>query len=157
MNCDPNALIEAAKCLDCLSSSDLLDIETLLYCGWIETTGCLPPPPPESLIGFGGNLFVDISWFSNTDPALDFVFYYGVTPGGPYPSSVSIPSTDRSATIGLAAGSYCGVIVARDTVACTSSYSNETCFAVTTVAGSFRIVDTGDFRSTDTGDLRIVS
>lgn len=37
MNCDPNALIENAKCFDCLSPASLIEVKSYLICAWLET------------------------------------------------------------------------------------------------------------------------
>lgn len=39
MNCDPNALAEAAACFDCLSPRTLMEVETYLLCQWVGALG----------------------------------------------------------------------------------------------------------------------
>jgi hypothetical protein len=46
MNCDPNALAEAAACFDCLPPATLSEIETYLLCQWALALG----PAIDSLL-----------------------------------------------------------------------------------------------------------
>lgn len=46
MNCDPNALAQAARCFSCLPPHILDGIKTYLLCQW-ENAGPAPPPTPD--------------------------------------------------------------------------------------------------------------
>jgi len=41
MNCDPNALADAARCFSCLGPATLTEVETYLLC--LIATGVTPP------------------------------------------------------------------------------------------------------------------
>jgi hypothetical protein len=55
MNCDPNALADAARCFDCLPPKVLTDTATYLMCQWV---GALGPVVNNLLIADDGTFII---------------------------------------------------------------------------------------------------
>ena len=134
--CDPQALINSAVCFDkCIPPGAQREVALYLLCQWANAASAptpVPPPPPApelSLTAFmlGSDAYLSPVWTESSDPALDFLFCYGTTSGGPYPDCVSFVASDRNGVVpGVVAGTtYYGVIQARDSVSVVSASSNE--------------------------------
>lgn len=133
MNCDPNALAQAARCFSC--PDDLASIETYLLCRWLnQARPCdveTPVLTTATLIDFDTGT-VQITWTSTTNPTIKFKIYFGQTSGGPYndpQSPVSVAPNLRTVIItGLGQNNtYSFVVTAVDSLVplCESSFSNQ--------------------------------
>lgn len=126
----PQTLLDRAACFSCLSPGILRVLKLQLWCDILGgSSGCIAPAAPVlSFVSYGFSS-VNVAWTEAVDPALDFLFQWGTTLGGPYPNPTSFGASLRSGNViyfGVGPpGSRYGVIQARASISCVSSNSNE--------------------------------
>ena len=131
MNCDPNALAQAAQCF-CSPIAILDNAATYLLCQWANLAACSPPIVSNLAEIDSDDACIFLHFDSTRDPSLYFLVYYGTTSGGPYNapgSPVQLGANQRD--IGLCVPqinvltTYFVVVVAVDSLSCQSSPSNQ--------------------------------
>jgi hypothetical protein len=99
MNCDPNALIEAAKCFRCLPPGMTREMLVYLLCQWANSTACTLPTAPVDLGVTAGDSQNTLNWPAGVG-ATGYNIKRSLVPGGPYTvigTSAASPYVDHTA------------------------------------------------------------
>jgi hypothetical protein len=101
VNCDPKALLEAAKCLRCIPKGAFGGIDIYLLCQWASAECELPAAPGNLAVGAGNNEN-KLTWTAVAD-ALYYNVKRSLVAGGPYTTLVGtilLKYTDATAVNG---------------------------------------------------------
>jgi hypothetical protein len=141
MATDPQSLLDQARCLECVGSSEYtLDLmEVVLLAKWANKGGAAPgciPPGVMTLNSLGhGQTFVGLDYNPPTPPpTVGVIVKWGTVMGGPYPNTKNFPvGTPYTLMAGdgiVSSQTYFGVVFSDNGNGCVSAPSVE--WSVTT-------------------------